>query len=164
MITDSTFRKNVSGKFAEKINPNLASNMEKGIYNWSINEANSRKIVKKWCNPYFMLIYTDRFRTIWTNLSQEIINKLNSGEVKPQTIAFMTHQELNPSKWENAIHRKMLRDKNKYEANIEAASNSFKCRKCHSIKTNYYQLQTRSSDEPMTTFVTCLDCDSRWRC
>jgi hypothetical protein len=25
-------------------------------------------------------------------------------------------------------------------------------------------LQTRSADEPMTTFVTCIACGCRWRC
>jgi len=163
-MNPDTFRKNVASKFAEKIDPVFASNMEKGIYNWTVSEANSRKIMKKWSNKSFVLIYTDRFRSIWFNLSMEIIDKINKKEVKPQTVAFMTHQELNPAKWEASIQRKMLRDKNKYETNIESASDSFKCRKCHLNKTTYYQLQTRSADEPMTTFVTCLNCDARWRC
>lgn len=30
-------------------------------------------------------------------------------------------------------------------------------------KTTYYQLQTRSADEPLTTFVTCLSCGKKWR-
>ena len=29
---------------------------------------------------------------------------------------------------------------------------------------SYYQLQTRSADEPMTTFVTCINCGARWKC
>ena len=160
----TSFRKNVAAKFAEKIDPTLSSNMEKGIYNWTVSEANSRKIVKKWSNRFFALIYTDRFRSIWSNLSQELIDKINKKEVKPQTVAFMTHQELNPEKWDVAIQRKMLRDKNKNETNIEATSDSYKCRKCHLNKTTHYQLQTRSADEPMTTFVTCLNCAARWRC
>ena len=28
----------------------------------------------------------------------------------------------------------------------------------------YYQLQTRSADEPMTTFVTCIKCGTRFKC
>ena len=39
----------------------------------------------------------------------------------------------------------------------------FTCGKCKSKKTTYYQLQTRSADEPMTTFVTCKDCNKRWK-
>ena len=30
-------------------------------------------------------------------------------------------------------------------------------------KCDYYQMQTRSADEPMTTFMTCLECDRRWK-
>ena len=40
----------------------------------------------------------------------------------------------------------------------------FKCRKCKSTKTSYYQMQTRSADEPMTTYVTCKACGTKWKC
>ena len=39
----------------------------------------------------------------------------------------------------------------------------FKCGKCGKRRTTYTQLQTRSADEPMTTFVLCLDCGNRWK-
>merc|ERR1712007_268126 len=39
----------------------------------------------------------------------------------------------------------------------------FTCGKCKGVKTTYFQMQTRSSDEPMTTFVTCLTCNNRWK-
>jgi len=39
----------------------------------------------------------------------------------------------------------------------------FTCGKCKGTKTTYFQMQTRSSDEPMTTFVTCLTCNNRWK-
>nr|PVC54064.1 transcription elongation factor [Theileria orientalis] len=45
----------------------------------------------------------------------------------------------------------------------QKSKGQFKCGKCNSRQTTYYQLQTRSSDEPMTTFVTCLNCKNRWR-
>jgi len=38
------------------------------------------------------------------------------------------------------------------------------CSKCKGQKTSSYALQTRSADEPMTVFVTCLTCGKRWRC
>ena len=40
----------------------------------------------------------------------------------------------------------------------------FTCGRCKSDQTTYYQLQTRSADEPMTTFVSCLECGNRWKC
>ena len=42
-------------------------------------------------------------------------------------------------------------------------STIFRCAKCRQNNCTYYQLQTRSADEPMTTFVTCLNCDNRWK-
>jgi len=39
----------------------------------------------------------------------------------------------------------------------------FTCGKCKGVRTTYFQMQTRSSDEPMTTFVSCLTCNNRWK-
>ncbi|CAG9840576.1 unnamed protein product [Diabrotica balteata] len=38
-----------------------------------------------------------------------------------------------------------------------------KCGKCKKRNCTYNQLQTRSSDEPMTTFVLCNECGNRWK-
>lgn len=40
----------------------------------------------------------------------------------------------------------------------------FTCKKCGGKRTNFYQLQTRGADEPMTNFVNCYDCGNRWKC
>ncbi|EER02922.1 transcription elongation factor SII, putative [Perkinsus marinus ATCC 50983] len=42
-------------------------------------------------------------------------------------------------------------------------SGMFQCGKCRKSQTTYFQMQTRSSDEPMTTFVTCLNCGNKWK-
>jgi transcription elongation factor S-II len=139
--------------------------MEKGIYNYAVKEASTKKVVKKWDNPHFVQIYVDRVRSIYFNLNNEsLLQQLADGTIKPHVVAFMTHQELRPEKWEKLIQEKIQRDKYKYETNIEAATDTFKCRKCQSNKCTYYQMQTRSADEPMTTFVTCIDCGNRWKC
>lgn len=38
-----------------------------------------------------------------------------------------------------------------------------KCGKCKKRNCTYNQLQTRSADEPMTTFVVCNECGNRWK-
>ena len=88
---------------------------------------------------------------------------VNDGNIKSHEIAFMTHYEMCPDKWSKMLHIKSERDKGKFNINIEASTDTFICRKCKSNKTTYYQLQTRSADEPMTTFVTCLDCGNRFK-
>jgi transcription elongation factor S-II len=160
------FRSNITLKINEILNNEKNSiNLEKGIFNFALSEAKNRKVVKKWDNPYFVQIYVDRLRSIFTNLNNpNLLEQVNSCAIKAHTIAFMTHQEMRPDKWDELITAKSKRDQNKFENNMEAATDTFTCRKCKSNKCTYMQLQLRSADEPMTTFVTCLSCGNRWRC
>jgi transcription elongation factor S-II len=159
------FRSNIVNKLNAKIdNVKNSANLEKGIFNYSLKEAEQRKVLKKWDNNRFVKIYLDRLRTIYLNLNNNIIEQINSGIMKVHKIAFMTHQEMAPERWSKLIETKIKRDKNKFETNVEAATDTFTCRKCKSKKCTYYQMQTRSADEPMTTFVTCIECGNRWKC
>lgn len=45
----------------------------------------------------------------------------------------------------------------------EAETDAFQCGRCKNYKTRYRQAQTRSADEPMTTFVTCTVCGNKWK-
>jgi transcription elongation factor S-II len=143
----------------------ISTNIEKGIFNWAIQHASKNNIVKKWSNPFFVTLYIDHLRSVYINLKKpDVSSAVISGNIKSQEIAFMTHQEICPDKWKKLIEDKKVRDKQKYEPNIEASTDNFTCNKCKSKKCTYYQLQTRSADEPMTTFVTCLECGKRWKC
>ena len=161
-----TFRFNMKTKLNNIIeNDKLASNMEKGIFNYSLKEANNKKVVKKWDNPYFVQIYTDRMRSIIYNLTKNdiLLEQLKNESIKPQDIAFMTHYEMCPEKWKTMLMVKSEKDKGKFETNIEASTDTFTCRKCRGNKTTYYQLQIRSADEPATTFINCIDCGNKWK-
>ena len=155
-----TFRKNIVVKIGEVLGDEKKSiNLEKGVFNYAIKEANSRKIIKKWENPYFAQIYIDRLRSIYLNLKNpELLSVVKSGELLPQTLAFMTHQEMDHEHWLSMIERKIKRDSSKFATNIQASTDMFTCRKCKSKRSSYIELQTRSADEPATIFITCLDC------
>jgi DNA-directed RNA polymerase subunit M/transcription elongation factor TFIIS len=154
------FRKNVSSRFKDIITDEKACiNLEKGIFNYAIKEANSRKIIKKWENPYFVQIYVDRLRSIYINLKNpELLTMINNNELSTQTLAFMTHQEMNHEHWREMIDKKIQRDASKFVTNVQASTDMFTCRKCKSKRSTFYELQTRSADEPATIFITCLDC------
>lgn len=159
------FRDNVRLKINEKIkNKKYSNNLEKGIFNYSLKEAERRKLIKKWDNKAFVSIYTAHLKSILSNLSDKIIDDIQNGIILSQNVAFMTHQELNHDKWAQLIEEKSKRDKNKFETNVAAATDTFTCRKCKKNQCTYYQMQTRSADEPMTTFCQCIVCGNRWKC
>jgi hypothetical protein len=100
------FRSNITSKISEKLKQlplenkdteNLAKNLEKGIFNYSIRDATQKNIAKKWENEHFVHLYVDKLRSIFSNISSKhIIEQLNNNSIKIHELAFMTHQELQP--------------------------------------------------------------------
>lgn len=160
------FREHISDNLFEIIkNRSIVSNLEKGVYNYSLDSATKKKIVKKWENQYFVQIYLDRVKSIFINLTNEtLLNKIVEKKIKAHELAFMTHQEMNEERWKALIELQQIKEENKYAPKIEASTDDFTCFKCKSKECTHYQLQTRSADEPMTTFVTCIRCSNRWKC
>ena len=141
-----------------------AANIEISVYNYSLEEAHRQKIVKKWENRNFCQIYLDRMRSIYINLKNpEFMEKIMNGEFKEQQVGFMSHHEMCPERWRLLMEQKMKRDQNSQGTTLSASTDMFTCRKCQSKKCVYYELQTRSADEPSTIFVTCLNCGKNWK-
>jgi DNA-directed RNA polymerase subunit M/transcription elongation factor TFIIS len=159
------FRKNIRSKFEIIIGDKKKSvNLEKGIFNYSIREATTRKIIKKWENKHFITIYMSKLWTIFNNIQKNnILEQIKNDELLTQQLAFMTHQEIDPERWHELIERKIKRDESKMNHRVEASTDMFRCKKCKSKRCTYYELQTRSADEPATIFVTCLDCGKNWK-
>ena len=160
-----SFRKNVVAKLQGLVGETCkchAGNIEKSVFNYAIKESTFQKIVKKWENPFFVQVYLNRLRSVYSNLSF-LSKMLEAGEIQAKDVGFMTHQEIQPEKWMALIENKIIRNASKYNHNIEASTDMFTCKKCKSKKCTYYELQTRSADEPATIFVTCLDCGKHWK-
>ena len=143
----------------------LAENLEKGVFNFAIKEATAKQIIKKWQNPLFCEIYSARMKSVLINLKKNptLLASIRSGEVGPEQFAFMTHLEMNPEQWKDRIEKKIKRDRLKFTSNVEASTDMFSCSRCKSKKCTYYEMQTRSADEPTTVFVTCLNCGKNWK-
>lgn len=160
------FRQNVRDKINSYVkNLKKTSNIEKSIFNNSIFKAKENNTEERWDNPLFVILYLDKLKMILCFIKNpENVSKIMNNEIKSSQIAFKQYNELYPEKWEKLLEEKRLRLENKYFPKIEASTDIFTCRKCKSNKCTYYQLQTRSADEPMTTFVTCIECGNRWKC
>ncbi|UYV76884.1 TCEA3 [Cordylochernes scorpioides] len=88
-----------------------------------------------------------------------------SGAISPERIASMTAEEMASDEMRN------LRDKftkeaiNDHQMAMTSGTKTdlLKCSKCKKTNCTYNQVQTRSADEPMTTFVLCNECGHRWK-
>ena len=173
-----TFRSNIKEKIASIIKSHiklpifdndkyvsLSTNIEIGIFNYAIQVANDKNIIKKWENKIFVQLYIDRLRSVYTNLENEkMVEKILDGTLQVEQIAFMTHQEFHPEKWCKLLEQKMKIDASKLEDNVQASTDVYLCKKCKTRKCTYTAVQIRSSDEPMTIFVNCLTCGKNWTC
>ena len=172
---NSNINDTFSNKIVEKFNNLICDicksrNVEKSIYNYIIKLSKNKNIERSWNNDIFRNLYLSKVRSIFSNLKSDSYIKNNkfltlvkNGEIDIQNIATMSVYDIFPENWKEILELKSKKDKLKYELKPEAMTDAFKCRKCGSRSTSYYEVQTRSADEPMTQFITCLNCNARWR-
>ena len=69
-----TFRANVVKSLYNIIqNQKISENLEKGIYNYSLDVSEDKKIIKKWSNESFVVIYIQKLRTLILNLKNIVL-------------------------------------------------------------------------------------------
>lgn len=148
----------------------LSRNIEKQLYNSAVNTAKDKCMVRKWSNPVFHKLYVSKIRSLYSNISNDSYiqnpdfkDRILSGKVKIEDINNLSVYDIYPENWSELLDKKIKRDKLKYEMKPQAMTDQFKCRKCGSRSCSYYEVQTRSADEPMTQFISCLDCGNRWK-
>lgn len=147
-------------------NTNISSEIEQGIYDFTRSYCRSPALLlSTYLSKYRDLIVNINPKSPLKNknlLSRIFENKLTFQEKKgtPYYLAFMSPIELFPERWAMYINKKQLRDDNLKNM---ATTDAFQCSKCKKRRCTIYQLQTRSADEPMTTFVTCQNCLFKFR-
>jgi len=109
--------------------------------------------------------YRQQVRRLIANLRNEktgLLKKVKDGSISMSTLATATHRELWPELHQQPHmlpHNKTIiiaRDK-------DVKDTLLKCGKCQQNTVSYYEMQTRSADEPMTVFCTCATCGNKWK-
>ena len=111
--------------------------------------------------------YVNRVLEIMHNLKDENNNEFRNdiieGKITPEELCTMEATEmLNKNKQEEI--EKQIKDKidevrtDWNEKHGQVTEGMYKCRICGGKKTIQHEQQTRSADEPMTLFITCVNC------
>lgn len=113
--------------------------------------------------------YKTKIRSLFQNLKNksnpQLRQRVLSNEVTPEKFVQMTHDELKSDERREADRK--IQKENMDKAMVAQAersiSSSLQCGKCGQRKVTYTEAQTRSADEPMTLFCTCMNCGKTWK-
>ncbi|NXJ71363.1 TCEA3 protein, partial [Rostratula benghalensis] len=113
--------------------------------------------------------YRNRVRSRISNLKDpknpSLRRNVLCGAIPPSLIARMTAEEMASDelkKLRNAMTQEAIREHQMAKTG-GTVTDLFQCGKCKKKNCTYNQVQTRSADEPMTTFVLCNECGNRWK-
>ena len=162
----------------------IVKNAEKSVYNWAVQQTRCAGDEPSWENPIFRGRYKHKLHSLAMELRRpnhavavttaveggqvrvtlDLVNqlayRLRTKELEAKNLAKYTADVLWPDgPMAQAIFKLKERDLKREQAKAQMDEDyvgQFKCGKCKSVKTTYYQLQTRSADEPMVRFLVLL--------
>ena len=133
----------------------ISKEIEDSIHRWTEEYTESNM------TPEFMFenFYNDKLSDILKNLDIKynsfLLEAIKNKKIKSTDVAFLKPEEIFPEKFDSLLKKKKLEQAIK---DNKATTDVFKCPKCKKRKSTIDQKQVRAGDEPMTTFVTCVEC------
>ncbi|XP_066540080.1 transcription elongation factor A protein 3 isoform X6 [Hoplias malabaricus] len=113
--------------------------------------------------------YKNRVRSRISNLKDpknpNLRKNVLGGAIELTRIATMTAEEMASDELKqlrNVMTQEAIREHQMAKTG-GTTTDLLQCGKCKKKNCTYNQVQTRSADEPMTTFVLCNECGNRWK-
>ncbi|KAI7806289.1 putative transcription elongation factor A protein 3 [Triplophysa rosa] len=113
--------------------------------------------------------YKNRIRSRMSNLKDpknpNLRKNVLAGAIELSRIASMTAEEMASDELKqlrNVLTQEAIREHQMAKTG-GTSTDLLQCGKCKKRNCTYNQVQTRSADEPMTTFVLCNECGNRWK-
>lgn len=164
-------RNNTRKKFFEYLKKNLKDkedeNAEKELKDKIVEIENKIFESFKGESPYI-----NRVLEILHNLkdekNDEFRENIINGTIKPEQLCKMSSIDMLSKKKQEEIEKEKERKVDEVrtdwlEKHGQITEGVYKCKKCGGKRTIQHEQQTRSADEPMTLFITCVDCKNTWK-
>ena len=146
-----------------------ATQLEALIFAAALDRAEKEEIPRTWPTVAFRDVYLAISRRIIGNLdptsyigNKGLWERYQAGDLTLEKIVYHNYYELYPEHWNQMVDRQAKREKIQLDGDFSRATDKWLCTGCKQRKCTYYELQTRSADEPMTLFIHCLNCGKRW--
>jgi hypothetical protein len=167
-------------KFGEHLGSGpLARNCERNVLNWTVKNVKGgtasweNKVFKQFYKMKVQWLLAEFKRSSWVKVGlsiegdkvvvkldlvpSQLAARLKAKELESAKLAFYPPDILSPNgPFSNTMFKNKELDNRMEQAKAQENDDyvgQFKCGKCKSVKTTYYQLQTRSADEPMVRLL-----------
>lgn len=135
----------------------ISVDVEIAIFNYTILTCKNFDETASYTNSFFSKVYIMKLKETLKNLEDEKFKEEMVASKTPHKLIFKTE-------FENFSDKFAKYDENTFDDNQDVIyTEMFMCPKCGAKKCSYYELQTRSSDEAMTSFITCSACGNKWK-
>lgn len=142
--------------------------LERAVWNHAVLFCKQKDQPLAWDNAAFRNAYTQKVLGVRYVARErpEVLKKHAHTDPTLKTFVNAKPWELWPEKWTDAFERAAriaLRFTDASAQDPDTMQDGMLQCKCGSKKTSYYEMQTRSADEPMTVFAKCHMCGTRWK-
>jgi DNA-directed RNA polymerase subunit M/transcription elongation factor TFIIS len=152
----------------EYVPEGIAAGIEVGIYRYATDKAIDYQIDIDFTDINFRRTYANKLLGIVVNLRSDsyvhnprFLERIVGGEIEPESVARMRPHEICPEKWEDVIQM-TTKLAELSEQGGGRTTDSYTCARCHRNKCTYFDMQSRSMDEPMTRYFRCCHCGHQW--
>jgi len=156
----------------EKIRKEYLKQFQKNFLDKAVHvEEGAYEYAKQFCGndqTQYCAVYVDRCKDIIYNCEKKktstvvhnLIEEVKNENYNGYNLAFLRPEEFDPESWSKILKRKQTtEDKMNNLPTIKWKP----CKNCGCTQYFFFQLQTRSADEPMTRYYDCKDCKRRYK-
>jgi transcription elongation factor S-II len=162
-------REAITAYFKKQLTVKQITELEAAIYTSCLEDASKHHIIRDWSFPQFRSLYERKLRHICANLeptsyvgNTHLLARYKKGEFRFEDLMTWNNTEIFPERNKELAEKQFQREQRLLEGNKANTTDQFYCGRCHKRQCTYYELQTRSADEPMTIFIQCVNCGKRW--
>jgi transcription elongation factor S-II len=155
--------------FKDTLKSKEIEDLEMAVYNSCIQNAGKHHVICDWSYPLFQKLYQQKMRHVCANLlptcyvqNTNLLARYKQKEFTFEDLMTWNETEIFPERNKELADKLFQREQRLLEGNKANATDQFYCGRCHKRQCTYYELQTRSADEPMTIFIQCVNCGKRW--
>ena len=120
-------------------------------------------IIEKAIYEKALQLSEDGNETIYKNIVYDVVLAIKNGQSLKQTLSSIKEGKV---EWQHPEFNDIIfkqKEQDDFIVNpFEVEEGVLTCPKCTKSRTFSYSKQTRSADEPMTTFATCMNCKHKW--